>query len=127
MTPTFDDGSEAFLSVLTLVIGADMVGNLSERDFLYDQVKGIELFGDPTLAEFSARLGQVTSKVYRSFPQQDGALTPEGIESLLIEVRSTLGPDLSKTLLQTAENLCAADGIREPEEALLGQIRQVLA
>jgi hypothetical protein len=126
MTLTFEDDGEAFLSVLALVIGADMVGNLSERDFLLAQLKGIEQFKDLTPADLSARLGKVTDKVYGNVPQQDGALTPEGIESLLVEVRSTLGPDLSKTLVQTAEDLCAADGICKPEEVLLTQIHQVL-
>jgi hypothetical protein len=126
MTLTFEDDGEAFLSVLAIVIGADMVGNLSERDFLLEQLKGIDLFDDLTPGDLSARLGKVTDKVYGSLPQQDGSLTPEGVESLLVEVRSTIGADLGKTLAQTAEALCAADGICEPEEALLTQIHEVL-
>jgi len=123
MTLTFEDDGEAFLSVLALVIGADMIGNLSERDFLLEQLDGIERFGDLTPDELGARLGAVTDKVYGSLPQRDGTLTPEGIGSLLGEVKRTIDPELGRTLVRTTEKLCA-DGICAPEEDLLAQIRQ---
>jgi hypothetical protein len=125
MTLTFEDDGEAFLSVLALVIGADMIGNLSEREFLLEQLVGIDRFRDLTPDELGTRLATVTDKVHGSLPQQDGALTSEGIASLLVEVERTLDPDLARTLVQTTEKLCA-DGICAPEEDLLAQIRQTL-
>jgi hypothetical protein len=123
MTLTFEDDGEAFLSVLALVIGADMIGNLSEREFLLEQLQGIELFRDLTPDELGARLGAVTDKVHGTLPEHDGALTSEGIEALLGEVERTIDPDLGRTLVQTTEKLCA-DGICAPEEDLLARIRQ---
>lgn len=63
----FENSNEAFLSVLAVVIGADQVGSVAERDFLFDKVKGLPSFSKLSLPEFSKLLGQVTDKVYSAF------------------------------------------------------------
>ena len=126
MTATFEKDTDAFLSVLALVVGADQVGSLEERDFLFKQVKGVAIFGNPSAAEFSKLLGKVTDSVYSGVPQKDGEFTAAGIDSLLAEVRKTLNPDLRKQLLQIAVELGSADGADARESALLAQIRRAL-
>ena len=127
MALKFEKNTEAFLSVLTLVVGADQVGSLAERDFLFQKVKGISIFGNPSPADFAKLLGQVTDAVYTKLPQKDGAITDAAIDGLLAEVKSTLGPDLRKTLVETATDLGATDGGDAKETALLGKIRRALA
>src|SRR5690242_8362216 len=75
MSLKFEKNSEAFLSVLTLVVGADQVGSLAERDFLFQKVKGISIFENPSPADFSKLLGRVTDAVYSKLPQKDGVIT----------------------------------------------------
>ena len=118
------NSSEAFLSVLSLVIGADHVGSLEERDFLFEKVKGLPLFGNPSVAEFSKLLGQVTNAVYSQGATQDGDITPEGISSVLTEAKKLLNPEQQKTLLKIATELSTSDGTAAEEIALLGQIRK---
>lgn len=126
MSLKFEKNTEAFLAVLTVVIGADNAGSLEERDFLFKKVKGISIFGNPSSQEFNKLLGKVTDAVYAQLPQSDGALTSAGIDSLLAEAKNALTPDLRKTLVATAAELVDADGAEASEKALLDKIRRVL-
>jgi len=126
MTVKFANESEAYLSVLTLVAGADQSGSLEERDFLFKKVKGLAIFGNPSTADFSRLLGKVTDAVYSGVAQQDGEFTAAGIDSLLGEVKKTLSADLRKSLVQTAGELGSADGADAKEAALLDKIRRAL-
>src|SRR6185295_9002025 len=71
----FEKNTEAFLAVLTVVAGADNVGSLEERDFLFKKVKAIGIFGNPSQQDFNKLLGKVTDLVYTQLPQQDGTLS----------------------------------------------------
>ena len=127
MSVKFANESEAFLSVLTLVAGADQSGSLEERDFLFSKVKGLALFGNPSTADFSKLLGKVTDAVYSGVDQQDGEFTAAGIDALLAEVKKTLSADQRKSLVQVAGELGGADGADASETALLDKIRRALA
>jgi len=122
----FEKNTEAFLAVLTVVLGADNAGSLEERDFLFNKVKGISIFGNPSTQEFSKLLGKVTDAVYSGLPQADGAITAAGIDSLLAGAKDVLTPELRKTLVATAGELVDADGADAAEKALLDKIRRVL-
>jgi hypothetical protein len=126
MSLKFEKNTEAFLAVLAVVIGADNAGSLEERDFLFNKVKGISIFGNPSSQDFSKLLGKVTDAVYTQLPQADGAITAAGIDSLLSAARDALTPDLRKTLLATAAELVDADGAEASEKALLDKIRRAL-
>lgn len=127
MPVKFANDSEAFLSVLTLVAGADQSGSLEERDFLFNKVKGLTIFGNPSTADFSKLLGTVTDAVYAGVAQQDGEFTSAGIDALLAEVKKTLNPNLRKTLVQLAVELGGTDGDDAKETTLLDKIRHTLA
>jgi len=127
MPVKFANESEAFLSVLTLVAGADQSGSLEERDFLFKKVKGLPVFGNPSTADFSKLLGKVTDAVYAGVAQEDGDFTAAGIDSLLADVKKTLSADLRKSLVQIAGELGGTDGDDAKEAALLDKVRRALA
>lgn len=126
MSVKFANASEAFLSVLTLVAGADQSGSLEERDFLFNKVKGLAIFGNPSTADFNKLLGKVTDAVYSGVPQKDGEFTAAGIDALLGEVKNTLSADLRKSLVQIAGELGDTDGADSSEAALLAKVRRAL-
>jgi hypothetical protein len=126
MSLKFEKNTEAFLAVLTVVIGADNAGSLEERDFLFKKVKGLSIFGNPSAQDFSKLLGKVTDVVYTQLPQADGAITAAGIDSLLSAAKDALTPDLRKTLVAIAAELVDADGAEASEKALLDKIRRAL-
>src|SRR5262245_51271134 len=118
----FEKNTEAFLAVLTVVIGADNAGSLEERDFLFKKVKAIPLFGNPSQQDFSKLLGKVTDAVYSQLPQVDGAISAAGIDQLLAEAKNALSPELRKTLVATAGELMDADGADTAEKTLFDKI-----
>lgn len=127
MTVKFATDTEAFLSVLTLVAGADQSGSLEERDFLFKKVKGLAVFKNLSDADFSKLLGKVTDAVFAGVPQQDGDFTEAGIDALLAEVKNVLSVDLRKTLVQLASELSGTDGTDAKEGELLARINRALA
>jgi hypothetical protein len=128
MALKFEKSSEAFLSVLSVVLGADQVGSLDERDFLFEKVKGLPMFGNPSISEFSKLLGRVTETVYSQLPMDDdGAITPAGVTSLLAEAKKMLTPEQQKSLLQIATELGKTDGASAQEISLLAQLGRVFA
>ena len=126
MPVKFANESEAFLSVLTLVAGADQSGSLEERDFLFKKVKGLAIFGNASTADFSKLLGKVTDAVYEGVAQEDGEFTTAGIDALLADVKKALSPELRKSLVQIAGELGDTDGADVNETALLERIRRAL-
>ena len=120
----FETSSEAFLAVLSVVAGADSVGSMAERDYLFETVKGLP--GNSSLGkrECSELLGQVTEKVYSALPQADGAITSAGMEELLATAKTALSPELQKAVLKAAAQLCESDETNAAEASLLGQLRR---
>lgn len=121
-----ENASEAFLSVLTVVVGADSVGSIAERDYLFDKVKSLPSFSNLSKPDFSKLLGQVTDKVYSALPQADGALTSAGIDELLAAAKGLLSPELRQSALKAAAQLCESDETDAAEAAVLSQIRRAL-
>ena len=122
----FEKNTDAFLAVLTLVIGADNVGSLEERDVLFNKVKAIPMFGNPSPAEFGKQLGKVTDMVYTQLPQNDGAISDSGVDALLAAAKSALAPDQRKSLIATAAALMDSDGADASEKSLIEKIKRVL-
>jgi hypothetical protein len=123
MALKFEKSTEAFLAVLTVVIGADQLGSLAERDFLLDRLKGVELFAGMPRAELVKLLGQVTETVYDTLPKDDMGLSTAGVSELLAAARAALSPALQKSLVEVATALSASDQTSAEETALLAQIR----
>jgi hypothetical protein len=126
MPVKFTNDAEAFLSVLSLVVGADQSGSLEERDFLFNKVKSLAIFGNPSAGDFSKLLGKVTDDIFAGVAQKDGEFTADGIADLLAEVKMKLSPDLRKSLVELASELGDSDGADAKEGDLIAQIRRAL-
>jgi hypothetical protein len=123
----FETSNEAFLSVLAVVVGADQVGSIAERDYLFEKVSGLPSFAPLSASEFGKLLGKVTEAVYSSLPQSDGTITPAGIDDLLAAAKSQLSPEMRQAALKAATQLCESDETDATEAALLSRIRRALA
>jgi hypothetical protein len=126
MTVEFENDKEAFIGVLSLVMGADQVGSLTERDFMFERVKKLRIFSAVDKSEFGQLLESVTNKVFEALRQEGGGISPAGVDSVLDAARAVLDPELRKTLLTTARELCESDETTPEEAALLSQLRRKL-
>src|SRR5262245_31393841 len=123
----FENSNEAFLSVLSVVAGADSVGSIAERDYLFQTVKGLPGNSNLSNPEINKLLGQVTEKVYSALPQTDGAITSAGMEELFAAAKSQLTPDLRQAVLKAAARLSETDETGAAEAALLSHLRSAFA
>ena len=123
----FETSNEAFLAVLAVVVGADQVGSIAERNYLFEKVKSLPSFADSSAPEFGTLLGRVTETVYSALPQVDGTITPAGIDDLLVAAKSQLSPEMRQAALKAAAQLCESDETDATEAALLSRIRRAFA
>jgi tellurite resistance protein len=124
MSITFDTPAEAFLAVAAVAIAADGVGSMVERKFLFERIKGMDLFQSLALAEFESMMNGITHRVYESLPTQDMAITPQGIAALIKAAQGVLSADQQKAVVKMATELCHADGLSDEEKLLLEQLER---
>ena len=123
----FENSNEAFLSVLSVVAGADSVGSIAERDYLFQTVKGLPGNSNLSNPEINELLGKVTDKVYSALPQTDGAITSAGMEELFAAAKSQLTPELRQAVLNAAVRLSETDETGAGEAQLVSQLRSAFA
>jgi hypothetical protein len=122
MSIQLESPAEAFLAIAAVAIGADSVGSMSERDFLYKHVNAMDVFKGVQPTDFAKLLGTVTERVYASLPQEDMAITTKGVQTLVAAARSVLSPEQQKAAVKMASDLCAADGESPSETSLIKEL-----
>ena len=127
MSIKFENSNEAFLSVLSVVVGADSVGSIAERDYLFQTVKGLPGNSNLSNPEINELLGRVTDKLYSALPQTDGAITSAGIEELFAAAKSQLTPEQRQAVLKSAARLSETDETGAAEASPLSQLRSAFS
>lgn len=124
MALELENDREAFLAVLSLVVAADHVGSLAERDFLLERLSAVAPFTGSSKTEIGKLLGEVTQKVYDALPNEGGAITPAGVDQLLETAKSRLSAAQQKSCLELASGLAKVDDGSKDEARLLEVIKQ---
>ena len=126
MSIKFEKPAEAIVAIASVLIAADKVGSLTERDFLFDHLREIDLFSGYDKSKFSSLLGDVTGKVWDSLPFENHSLTPAGFETLVVAVDAALPQKYKAEAYKMAWGLISCDGVCDEEMQLLEKIRQGL-
>jgi hypothetical protein len=116
--------AEAFACLAVMMAAADGVGTLDEGHYLFETMVRLPVFEGLDAASFMTLLSEATRHVVSFARPDDGAITEEGISSLLREVRDSLSPELRRQALLMARDLARADDVSREEEALLERIRE---
>jgi len=126
MSINFEKPVEAFVAIASVLIAADKVGTLEERDYLFNKLHSMDLFSGYDRNAFSSLLGEVTSKVWDSLPTENHTLTPSGFETLVVAVDAALPANYKADAYKMAWGLVCCDGGCDDERELLEKIRQGL-
>ena len=126
MAIEFRGPTEAFAAVAWVVSTADKFGSMEERDFLYEQVQGLEVFEHYGLIEFQNLLGASFNRVFQTLPHDDYSVTKQGVESLSRAINEVLNPELRVEALKMAVGLANADNLCDEEKTMLEQLQHGL-
>lgn len=126
ITIEFENPTEAFAAVAIIVIAADNLGTISERDFLFGRVKNLDVFKSYDQTEFTKLLSDAVEKAYETLPMDGSSITKQGIASLTQGVREVLNPELRVQVFEMALGLASADGLCDEEKTLIEQLQHGL-
>jgi tellurite resistance protein len=124
MTIKISNSSEAFAAIASVVIAADSVGSLAERDAVIDRCRATRALADHDDAALQALLNRMTQHLCDSLPvSESGAFTPEAVATVIAAVKSLLSSEQCRDALRLAEATVTADGANDAERTLLDQLR----
>lgn len=126
MSIKFNEPVEAAVAVAALVIGADGVGSLEERNALFGKVKNLDVFKGITEGDFRRLLNETTDRLFSELAMKDGAFEHRAIDDLASAAQAVLLPEQCGAVYRMAVQLAAADGQGQQEKALLDQLRSGL-
>jgi len=126
MSIKFEQPIQAVVAVAAVVIGADGVGSLEERNALFGKVKNLDVFKGVSEGDFRKLLNETTDSLYSALPTEDGVLTGKAIDQLASAAKAVLSPQQCAAAHQMAQMLAAADGQEQKEQSLLDQLRRGL-
>ena len=126
MSIKFENPAEAFAAVATVVIAADRVTTLDERESLFARMRATEVFRSYDLAAFTRLLEDDVERVYGILPSDGSSITEQGVDTIVQAARDVLSPELRAGAYRMAVGLAHADRLRETERSLLEQLQRGL-
>ena len=82
--------AEACACLAVLIAGADEVGTMEERRFLFENIAALPVFADFDQPQFSKLMEDATDWVWSEFPTDGGHITDDGVTKL-VEYEATEG------------------------------------
>jgi tellurite resistance protein len=126
MSIKFEQPVQAVVAVAAVVIGADGVGSLEERNALFGKVKNLDVFKGVSEGDFRKLLNDTTDRLYGALQTEDGVLTGQAVDEIAAAAKAVLTPQQCTVCHQMALMLAAADGQEQTEQSLLDQLRRGL-
>lgn len=127
MSIKFDSPAEAILAIAAVAIGADGVGTMSERDFLYKRVEAMDVFKGIAPADFAKLIGTVTDRVYAALPMENTAITAKGVQMLVEAARLVLSTEQQKAAVRMVGELSASDDVNAMERNFVQELERGFA
>jgi len=117
-----ENPSEAYAAVSLLITGADGVGTLDERQFLFEKLRVVDVFSGHDDESMRNLLGTLTGRMISDLPNDGVALTSDAVQILCDSAKQLLDEDQCCNAFSLAANLACCDGLEKIERNLLNQI-----
>ena len=121
-----DTSADAFAALAALVVGADAVGTFTERRFLFESMRAMDVFEDLDRAAFTQLISDRTADVCAAYPSPDGQIPEDGLRAVLGLIAAQLDPALRIEAFRMACGLARSDGMDPREDELLERVRDGL-
>lgn len=123
MSMDFESAAEAFAAIAGLVIGADAVGSLRERDYLFGDVRSLGVFAGLDDAQYAALVADVVGRLVDEFGTEEGVLAPAAADEVAAGARAVLDDDRRFQALGMARSLAGVDAGDAFEDDVLERLR----
>jgi tellurite resistance protein len=124
MAIRIESPAEAFAAVASVVIAADSMGSMDERNAVLQRLKEAPALKGQDTAALTALLAKVTGHLCDGLPTTEtGAFTPAAVDQVIAAVKGVLGAEQRAQALKLAEATMDSDGANDSEKALLAQLR----
>ena len=123
MSMDFDSPAEAFAAIAGLVIGADAVGSLRERDYLFGEVRSLGVFAGLDDAQYATLVADVVGRLVDEFGTEEGTLVPTAADDVAAGARAVLDDDRRFQALGMARSLAGVDAADVAEGDVLERLR----
>lgn len=126
MTIAFENPAEVFAAIASVVIAADKVCTMEERDFLVEHMAKLEVFQGCDQAQLIRLQADAVERVYGALPIDGSSITGQGVDSLVDAAEEVLSREQRADALRMALSLARSDKLCEEERSLLDQVRRGL-
>jgi len=117
-----ENAAEAYAAIALLVVGADGIGTIEERDFLFGDLREADVFAGYTAESLGALLGRLVGRMQLG-PDADDT---KAVTAVCSGARGVLRPDGCRALFSIAVRVAHSDGLDDRERRVLGMIAEGL-
>jgi len=126
MSFKFESAAEAYAAVSLLAAGADGLGTMEERRFLFEELGKLDVFAAYNTESLGALLGSLTGRLFSDLAQYDDNMGPDAVHEMCAGVKSVLGEEGRSEALMAAARVACCDGLDDSEREVLGWIAEGL-
>jgi tellurite resistance protein len=126
MTIAFENPAEASSAIASVVMAADNVCTMEERDFLVEHMKRQEVFQGYDDAQLIRLQADAVERVYDVFPIDGSPISRQGVDRLLDAAKEVLSREQRADALRMALCLARSDELCEEERSLLEHLQRGL-
>jgi len=122
------DSAEALAAIASILIAADSVGRVEERNAVIERLKTTGALAGQENAHIAALLGRVTGQLCERLPTtESGAFTPAAVGAVIEAVKPLLDRSARAEALDLAEATAHADSASPEEQAIVDRFRVAFA
>jgi len=116
------DAAEAYAAISLLVVGADEVGTMEERHFLFDDLGEVDVFADHDKESLGALLGTLVGRMFQDVSDDGVTLNADAVSEVCAGVNGVLDEGQRFELFSLAVRLAYSDGLDRRERDVLVEI-----
>lgn len=117
-----DTPAQACAAMAVLMAGADEIGTMEERRYLFDTIAAHPVFADLDRAGFRKLMQETTDWIWSSFPTEGAHVAEEGISAIVALIRDVVPVEYREDAIRAAVGLADADGVTSEEASLIERL-----
>lgn len=119
---TLQTPAQACAALAVLMAGADEIGTMEERRYLFETIAAHPVFADLDRAGFMKLMRETTDWIWSSLPTEGARVAEEGIAAVVELIRDVVPVEYREDAIRAAVGLADADGVTSEEASLIERL-----